>query len=482
MVLQINPRRRWLWIAAGILLVLGLVGFSLFRQTSATDRPVVYASDAEHFKYGSISSDVGGIPYWIWVTMPEVCRAQLPGGYASLGVIQEPGKPTPVGFSMRRVGFLDQVGPNCALCHAASVRTAPNAAPTTYLGAPAQQLDLMGYFQFLFSCGRSSSFTTANVIAAIERHKDVSLGERQLYRIAVPRVREALLEGGAKFDSIIVDRPPWGPGRVDTFNPYKVLVFNDDMKHDTSIGTADLMSIWDQASREGMWLHWDGNNDSLDERNLSAAIGAGATPITLSNDVNLAGVDRVKQWIMTLPAPRYPFPIDMAKAAAGRPVYEAQCASCHEAGNPGYGAVIPTRYLQTDPERQVAFDDRMAARMNTIGTGKPWAFNRFRKTDGYASHPLDGIWLRAPYLHNGSVPTLRELLEPPAQRRAVFYRGDDVYDRAGVGFVSDVAQRGSRRFYRFDTHDRGNGNGGHLYGLELGAAQKDALVEYLKTM
>jgi hypothetical protein len=340
----------------------------------------------------------------------------------------------------------------------------------------------MGYFDFLFSCGRNPAFTTANVIAAIERHKDLSLGERQLYRIAVPRVREALLEGGAKFDSITVDRPPWGPGRVDTFNPYKVLVFNDDMKDDTSIGTADLMSIWDQASREGMWLHWDGNNDSLDERNLSAAIGAGATPITLSNDVNLAGVDRVKQWIMSLPAPRYPFPIDMAKAAAGRPVYEASCAECHEAGNPGYGAVIPTRYLQTDPERQVAFDDRMAARMNTIGSGKPWAFNRFRKTDGYASHPLDGIWLRAPYLHNGSVPTLRELLEPPAQRRAVFYRGDDVYDPVGVGFVSNVAQRGARRFYRFDTHDRGNGNGGHLYGLELSAAQKDALVEYLKTM
>ena len=50
--------------------------------------------------------------------------------------------------------------------------------------------------------------------------------------------------------------------------------------------------------------------------------------------------------------------------------------------------------------------------MNTIGTGKPWKFSHFRKTDGYANMPLDGVWLRAPYLHNGSVPTLRALLFP----------------------------------------------------------------------
>lgn len=475
-------RRRLIFVAVGVLLVLIAVGVSMFRLQSKADVAVTYASDDEHFKYGSISSDVGGIPYWIWATMPEVCRGLLPGGYASLGVIQEPGKATPIGFSMRHVGFVDQVGPNCALCHATTVRAGPGAAPVTYLAAPAQQLNLMGYFRFLFDCGRSPAFTKANFQTAIARHVDLGFFQRQIYGLAVPQVKKALIAGGAQFDSIVVGRPEWGPGRVDTFNPYKVLVFHDDMTKDRSIGTADFMSIWDQQAREGMWLHWDGNNDSLDERNLSAAIGAGATPLTLSKDVNLAGVDRVKRWITHLPAPKYPYPIDSAKAAAGRPVYEAACAECHEAGRPGYGAVIPVRFLQTDPERQVAFDKTMAAKMNTIGQGKPWAFNRFRTTEGYASHPLDGIWLRAPYLHNGSVPTLRELLSAPAARRAVFWRGDDVYDPVNVGFVSDVAQRGSRRFYRFDTHARGDGNGGHLYGLDLSPAQKDALIEYLKTL
>ena len=109
--------------------------------------------------------------------MPELCRGDLPGGYASLGVISEPGKRMPVGFSIRRVGFLDQVGPNCSVCHSTTVQERPTSTPVTYLGAPAQQLDLMGYFGFLFACGRNPAFTTENVLAAIATHKEVSLFE-----------------------------------------------------------------------------------------------------------------------------------------------------------------------------------------------------------------------------------------------------------------------------------------------------------------
>jgi hypothetical protein len=118
--------------------------------------------------------------------------------------------------------------------------------------------------------------------------------------------------------------------------------------------------------------------------------------------------------------------------------------------------------------------------MNTIGTGRPWKFSRFRKTEGYANLPLDGVWLRAPYLHNGSVPTLRALLFPE-ERPAVFYRGYDVYDWEQVGFVSagPEAEKGG---VRFDTSLRGNANRGHTYGSELPAEYREALIEYLKTL
>jgi len=102
------------------------------------------------------------------------------------------------------------------------------------------------------------------------------------------------------------------------------------------------------------------------------------------------------------------------------------------------------------------------------------------KTNGYASPVLDGIWLRAPYLHNGSVPTLRDLLKPVAQRTKVFYRGYDVYDPHDVGFISSGPEA-ERVGFRLNVDERGNGNQGHEYGADLSESSRDDLLEYLKT-
>ena len=65
------------------------------------------------------------------------------------------------------------------------------------------------------------------------------------------------------------------------------------------IGASDYPSLWNQAPREGLQLHWDGDNDSVDERNLSAALGAGVTPVTVDH----ASIKRIRDWIWTLPPP-----------------------------------------------------------------------------------------------------------------------------------------------------------------------------------
>ena len=111
----------------------------------------------------------------------------------------------------------------------------------------------------------------------------------------------------------------------------------------------------------------------------------------------------------------------------------------------------------------------------------PYQFKHFRKTNGYANHPLDGIWLRAPYLHNGSVPTLRALLDAPEQRPPSFYRGYDLYDQKNVGFVSDVPTAHGQVFTKYDTSVPGNSNSGHIYGTTLTETDKQAIVEYMKT-
>ncbi|MDQ4135712.1 MAG: hypothetical protein M3158_05985, partial [Pseudomonadota bacterium] len=92
--------------------------------------------------------------------------------------------------------------------------------------------------------------------------------------------------------------------------------------------------------------------------------------------------------------------------------------------------------------------------------------------------PLAAAWATGPYLHNGSVPTIYELLSPEAERRAVFWTGGRELDRERLGFVSDDAPG---RF-RFDTSLPGNRNAGHLYPAGgLSHDERLAIIEYLKT-
>src|SRR5512145_154586 len=118
---------------------------------------------------------------------------------------------------------------------------------------------------------------------------------------------------------------------------------------------------------------------------------------------------------------------------------------------------------------------------NAYAQGHAWQFKAFVKTQGYVAVPHDGLWLRAPYLHNGSVPSLRDLLEPPEKRSPVIYRGYDVYDPQRVGFVTEGPEA-ERAGSRHETSVPGNGNSGHLYGTDLSPAEKEALIEYLKTL
>lgn len=474
-------RRKGTLIIIAVVLLLLVCGF--FVSLQFLNRPVDYNDITEHFKYGSIGSEpANGIPYWIWKVLPEMFPEKLPGkGYASLGFIVEPGKDTPIGFSERTV-FINRVGLNCAVCHSGTYREAPSSQSTIVLRMPANKFDLQGYLNFLSACAQDKRFNPESMLGEIEKiGGKLGFIERLIYRkIAIPRTKEALLEQTKDLDFMSV-APKWGPGRVDTFNPYKALKFHFPMHKlpaSELVGAANLPSIWDQKDREGMHLHWDGNNTSVDERNKSAALGAGVTPTT----IDLPRIQRVAAWLWTLPAPKYPFAIDQQRAALGKPIYEGKCASCHSFGNAGVGQVTPIEEIGTDSARLNSYTYKLLCNQNTLFAGYPWRFQHFRKTNGYANQPLDGIWLRSPYLHNGSVPTLRDLLEKPDQRPKTFFRGYDVFDQQRVGFRSDVSEERGQRFFLYDTTVPGNGSGGHLYGTELLPVEKDALVEYMKTL
>lgn len=488
---------RWTLLAAAAVLVAVVVWVT---ASLSADEPVTYESIADHFKYGSIGSEpgvsllnpVGGVlpPYSVFSALPSVCRDRLPGGYASFGFIFEEGRDLPIGISRRRRIGVDHVGLNCAACHTGTVRETPASAPQIVLGMPSHQLDLQSFVEFVLECSLDNRLTPEAIRARLPESGGPSAFERALLRFGlVDRLKLQTLDLRNRIAPLLAsDIPRWGRGRVDTFNPYKAIQFNwrlDQLPRSELIAASDFPSLWNQAPREGMQLHWDGDNDSVDERNLSAGLGAGITPATVDH----AGLKRVRDWTWTLPPPAYPFAVDGTLAARGAAVYQQACVQCHAdhrfrdgvvAGD-RVGRVVNIADIGTDRQRLDSYTAIFAANQYSLFPASEYRFTRFRKTQGYANHPLDGIWARAPYLHNGSVPTLRDLLEPAERRPAVFFRGYDVFDQQRVGFVSDVAEENGRRYFMYDTSVTGNSNSGHVYGTELDDEDKRALVEYMKT-
>jgi hypothetical protein len=494
---QYQPARkcaRRVWATAATVLVL----FGIYLAVRLNrDEPVTYTTPEDHFKYGSTGGERdAGIPYWLWKVLPEMFPEFLPEparGYASLGFVFDPARPAdrdlPVGVSKRNVQGIDRVFLNCAVCHVGSVRDTPESTPRLITGMPANTLDLQAFERFLFNSATSEKFTPDRIGAEMKRIGATDdLINRLILRyfaIDIGRRRLLFLRDRFKF----MDREPdSGPGRVDTFNPPKVLLnFRmDQLPEREWVGNCDFPSVWNQGKREGMWLHWDGNNNSVEERNRSAAFGTGAIPPTLDRP----SIKKMETYLSDATPPAYPYPIDQALARRGAPLYGEYCANCHGASGTDFagslvGQVTPIAQIGTDPHRLDSYSAELAANQNLLYAAYPDdRFKHFRKTFGYANQPLDGLWLRAPYLHNGAVPTLRDLLNPATQRPKRFYRGYDVYDPKNVGFASDVPAEQTRKYFAFDTTLPGNGNAGHegrAYGTELSPAEKDALIEFLKT-
>jgi hypothetical protein len=509
-------RRRWhllipIYILLAIVALIGLVctilGAILLWQWTQNRTPH-YADTVEEFKYGSIGAEPNsGIPYRIWRVLPTLFPEAFDNrkDYAAFGFLYENEangrqRDLPIGISRRIYRNVEIVWFNCGTCHTGTVhgtmtdadgqvRTGLHIIP----GMPSNNLNLYRFICFLLDAGTDQRLSPDTLIPAINADGP-KLGpiEEELYRwYIIPLLREGLVERRSRLLPLLEQQSPWGPGRVDTFNPYKLIQANfsfSSLQPDERIGTADFPAIFDQRPREGMHLHWDGDNTSLAERNLSAAMGAGVTPQT----VDFETIDRVADWLLDLHPPPSPYHPDTAAVARGRDIFMNACRSCHgfqDAHDYNFtgesiGQVEPNSKLAADPHRLNSYTQRFRDyQVENFFKGTPYQFKYFEKTDGYANLPLDGLWLRAPYLHNGSVPTLAALLQTPDQRPQAFVRGSDQLDPVNGGFEApgcDPAATPGNAFC-FDTRLPGNGNGGHLYGTDLAAPAKADLLAYLLT-
>jgi hypothetical protein len=491
---------RWLIALAAILVLVGV--FAWYKFFREVPQPA-FADEGERFKYGSIGAEnTRGIPYWIWVVLPRVFPDLVPGagGYKAFGVVWEPGQEIPVGFSKKTIGF-PRIANNCAICHVGTWRSGPSDLPHVVVGAPAHTSNLQSMIRFLTACAADPRFNADTLLAQIERETKLSMVDKLIYRFGlIPLTRSALQKQATQM--AWMNRPgwpDWGKGRDDPMNLTKYFMTSQPV--DNTTGQADFPSVWNLKVRsgDGLFLNWSCDTPAVISVLIDSALGLGAAPDPTVPLDTLNWKFRRRAWFLTrmseldaylsdLAPPAYPFPVDAALAARGKLIYAGapggppgKCASCHTPGQAHTNRLIPIADIGTDRNRLDTWNQSAADQANEkvkeIGITRP----NMVKQQGYQSPPLDGLWMRAPYLHNGSVPTLSDLLAPEKDRPATFYRGYDVYDPVKVGFVTSGAAA-SREGWMEDTSVRGNGSQGHTYGTELSEDDKLALLEYLKTL
>jgi mono/diheme cytochrome c family protein len=440
-----------------------------------------------------------------------------------------------VGFSrspVKHLGGLSAVGVNCASCHVADVVPPDGGPPVRLLGATshfdaeaffgavtvatfrvADPASMRRFLSAYLAAGEAGGGERGQealtrawqrqeqvVIAAIAADpfgaKDVAPGTLHDVRGADLALEAAALEGGKDLvplvralsrlfhnmraslhipDQVPDTLPPAsGPGRNDAFGLLSAVLFGAPQPY----APVKYGLVWNLEGRR--WVHWDGNTQSPIGRNLLASLGLGAPLLGKRGQLDLAVVRRQTDLSERIRAPRYPFAVDETAARRGAASYQAQCASCHD-GAEGDTRLHAVEVVGTDPGRARLFTQLQADRFNTFLAEletpgyQAGSVPGIRGTQKYWAPTLAGVWARSPYLHNGSVRTMREMLTPPAARETIFYRGSRQYDGSAMGYTDDGP-------HRLDTRTPGNSNAGHDYGTDLSRNEKRDLIEYLKTL
>ena len=199
---------------------------------------------------------------------------------------------------------------------------------------------------------------------------------------------------------------------------------------------------------------------------------------------------QVYAYISELRPPKYPLEIDKAMSMRGEQVFLNTCATCH--GTYGdkskYPELrVPIEEIGTDRVRLDAMSPQHREHYGSSWFAHHGGQDTKAVVDGYVAPPLDGLWASAPYLHNGSVPTLWHLLHPES-RPTVWRRTKLELDTTKIGLQTEAMpsvpsrlKAGERRWY-FDTTQIGKSAVGHDYPNALSEEEKADLLEYLKAL
>ena len=342
-----------------------------------------------------------------------------------------------------------------------------------------------------------------------------------------------------------------GYGRTDAIGDIGNNVFGADLQDPSNYHVADanvsfpfLWGIW-----RFDWVQYDASVTQPMQRNVGETLGVGALtnyltdgmptslPAKYKSSVDIYNLAQIETTLQSLKAPSWPKDLfgefNTSLALEGRSLFNSQCGKCHgptpivKPGN-NYqelaAYIMPLSQINTDPLRT---SNASSARFNPskllgipnspsinldkgldlVTEGAKQYFytqqglnisqqsilngNRLPITDfeqlRYKARTLEGVWATAPYLHNGSVRNIYELLSPVEERSTKFWVGLNDYDPLFLGVGTKQNELG----FWMDTSIAGNSNTGHefrdgngpgIIGRRLSNSEKMAIIEYLKAI
>ncbi len=300
---------------------------------------------------------------------------------------------------------------------------------------------------------------------------------------------QALAELGGLSSPFDIDNGTGGPGANDAWGlgVELGLLYASDAPDDihTDFGYQRPPAWWTIKHKSRMYS--DGSASASGHHTMMAMLLAyGATREDFAQAS--AKFEDLKHYLWSIPAPPWPFEEPNRVAAKrGEQVFVDHCARCH-----GEHSGIDANYLNhvepyasvgTDPARAKNFGETEAAFVNSFLGAAIEEVEPLESTGGYLAQPLVGIWARAPYFHNGSVPTLRGVVDSGA-RPTIWQRTgseEEDYDKVDVGLrYEEPSDNNSIKVY--DTRKAGLSNRGHTFGDDLSEDERSDLLEYLKLL
>ncbi len=460
-------------------------------------------------------------------------------GYLPSGATTVNPDALPIGFSRERDrAGAAWVGMTCGACHVGSI---PYKGHALMIEGGGGMVDTQSFDRDLSAALAATVADDPAGLALFARFAD-RLATPEAGRPALHEALARVAATRAAFTAMNTPPHDHGPGRVDALgvimNALAATALNNPANARAPDAPVRLPWVWGSPSYTRVQYNGSISNAGLGPllRNIGQTLGVYGTvdltksPMTgYASSVKIAELDTLEALLRRLEPPKWPAdilpPIDAAKAQQGSAVFAQNCASCHQGGERNAAGLVPVTLVALD---KVGTDPRAARNFMTrpaetgILEGRPVAvfggapfgpragaativghvstavavqvpkeqlqagLAAYRtatiadaaKLDSYKAVPLAGVWAGAPYLHNGSVANLSQLLTAPSERALRFATGARDYDPAVVGYPADANGPG----WVLDTALPGNSNAGHTYGTTLTEAEKLALLEYLKTL